>query len=149
MKYSFRQSLLVILSAALLFVACSKKNNGSEEDTGDPATALLYKTVQGKWEFDVPTSLGRKAKQATILKKTPAFLPQGFQQIPTLRRGGDAVNGFIEFLNDSTFVLSDQEMNVFTGAFTVKDGTTISLAGFGEISEIKFTQNVINFIISY
>ncbi len=149
MRYSFQQLFLATLSASLFFIACSKKGSGTEENPQDPAIAQLYKTIQGKWEFDVPTSLGRKEKQTSTSKRFSTFLLPVVDQSFVVKRGGDAVNGFIEFLSDSTFILSDEEMNVFTGRFTVKDGATISLAGFGEISEIKFTQNVINFIVSY
>jgi hypothetical protein len=144
----------IMIAVCFMQVSCSKKDQQPEQKP-DPIEVTdtakkLQKDVQGKWTFI----------NAAFPKTSSAFEGKTIITSPTLKsmaRLSAIANtsdvapktGFIEFLNDNTYIIYDAKGNYFTGKFEAKDGQTIDLSGFGTIKEIKFTEGKIDFKITY
>jgi hypothetical protein len=145
-----KRFLSIGIVCTLVVLSCSKKETAPGTDPDNPngqeVLDKLFNDIQGRWDFKAPAVLKRKA--ATTGRRAPRFLIKS-RFIETNVQKKQSSGGFIEFLNDSTYVIYDTEENSFTGKFEVKDGTTISLKDFGSIKNIKFSNDAISFIISY
>ncbi|MFT3750836.1 MAG: hypothetical protein QM768_21160 [Agriterribacter sp.] len=124
-KFQFRYFLCALLFTA--FFSC-KKDGGTITDPGE--TISLYKTIAGKWNIH---SLSGRIKDVHTANK--------------IQDTDDLTS--IEFLNDSTYIVVTGDLDVFTGSFKVTDSTSITLTGFGALSEIKIANEKINFKLFY
>lgn len=147
-----RKFYAIVIALSVILLSCSKKNDSTPDPNPDPAAVAaaakkLHADVQGKWTFGgmvLPLRVGVKATKGTWLNPN-----NGTSQTARSQDTGPIKTGFIEFLSDSTYIIYDSENNYFTGKFEAKDGTTISLANLGTLSGINFTQEKINFKLTY
>lgn len=126
MKNRLHIRYLLFFFTFSIFVSCKKDDKASPTPT--PTTAL-YNTVLGKWTVIRPS--GRIQHNIASKIQSPVELTS------------------IEFLNDSTYVVITGENDVTTGTFTVTDSTSITLTGFGSLSEIKVADGKMDFKLFY
>jgi hypothetical protein len=108
------------------------------------------KDVLGKWTFinaAFPKTSSAFEGKTTITNPTL----KSMARLSAIANVSDVApkTGFIEFINDNTYLIYDAKGNYFTDKFEAKDGQTIDLSGFGTIKEIKFTEGKIDFKITY
>lgn len=147
-----RKLYAIVVALSVILLSCSKKNDSAPDPEPDPtavaaAAKKLHADIQGKWTFGgvaVPLRVSPKGKTGTL------FHPNNNTNTTARsQETGPIKTGFIEFLSDSTYIIYDSEEHYFTGKFEAKDGTTISLANLGTLSGIAFTQEKINFKLTY
>lgn len=141
-----KRFLSIGIFCTLALLSCSKKETTPDPDDKKSVLDKLFNDIQGRWDFNAPAVLKRKA--AIAGRRTQRILIKS-RFIETNVQKKQSSQGFLEFTSDSTYVIYDTEGNFFSGKFEVKDGTTISLKNFGSIKNIKFSNNAISFMISY
>lgn len=114
-----------------------------EDPDDDPDEVLtVYEQMEGKWMIaELPAANLRKTNP------TSAPLPLWGKIKPSKnQRIKDDHQGFIEFLDDSTYILNDPkilgpEWNIYYGKVTVPSGSSkIELENYGEITNFDFDQ---------
>lgn len=137
----------------LLFTACSKNNDpkpdidDTEEPTNKGAAEQLKKDIIGKWTIEGSTFVVKSATAKTGLNASASKRMASAKIAAT--KNTTATTAFIEFLEDGTFIILDNNGNVSTGDYTAKDGQTIDLSGFGSIKDIKFDNSNISCVMHY
>lgn len=130
---------LLAVAATLVFFACSKdKDDDTTPEIPENGASALYVKALGKWTFG-----------DLVLQDRKAAIPKTRKGFAFAREAGDDNVGFIEFLSDSTYLLTDTQGHFFTGKFSAKDSTTISLGTYATLSGITFAQSGINFRLTY
>jgi hypothetical protein len=114
-----------------------------EEPDDDPAEVLtIYERIKGKWMIAELTA-------ANLRKTNPTSTPLplwGKIKPGKNQRIKDDHQGFIEFLDDSTYILNDPKIlgpegNIYYGKVTVPSGSSkIELENYGEITNFDFDQ---------
>lgn len=127
MKHKFHLSYFLYALLFTAFFSC-KKDDGTK--TNPDETISLYKTIAGKWNI---SSLSGRIKNVHTANK--------------IQDTDDLAS--IEFLSDSTYIIVTSDLDVFTGNFKVTDSASITLTGFGALSEIKIANEKINFKLLY
>jgi hypothetical protein len=133
------KSFYALAVAAVVCLAACSKDDSPKKDS--PAN-VLYSKVLGKWSFG---GVVIEARKKPVEKGSPLSrkLSSG------LAKEADMGAGFIEFLSDSSYFIYDAAGNVFSGQFSPKDSTSISLGAFGSISNISFAEKNIGFLLTY
>lgn len=146
----------ITVAASMMLASCSKKDAQPEpEKKPDPieianAAKKLENDVLGKWTFT--NAIFPKTSSVNGMKSPSAnHVSRSSSKLSAIANTSDVVprTGFIEFLNDNTYLIYDAKGNSFSGKFEAKDGQTINLAGFGTINDIRFVQGKIEFKITY
>lgn len=141
-----------LMALSVLIFSCSKKSPDEGGDKAADAKALEAKVI-GKWSFNnVSLSALSVVRSSTALKAKGLFAAPVNELLPGISEAAPQTpssTGFVEFLNGNTYIISDGEGSVFTGKFEATDGSSISLAGFGSISEIRFSGQKIDFKVNY
>lgn len=129
--YSFA---MLFLAAIMFFCSCKKDGDSSPTPTLDPdgePRTTLFEALQGKWNIN--NSTGRTAEQVTSGKI------QGEKKLVSL-----------EFLGDSTYIISLDNGEVYSGKIKINDSTTINLSQLGMITNIKFSgESSVSFNLSF
>jgi hypothetical protein len=141
-----------LVALSVLLFSCSKKGPDEEGNKAEDTKALEAKII-GKWSFNnVSLATLAVVRSSAALKGKGLFTAPSNQLLPSVSVTSlptPSNTGFIEFLSGNTYIIYDNFGAFFSGKFEVKDGSSISLAGFGSISEIRFNDQKINFKINY
>jgi len=103
----------------LLLLSCNAENDIPSEQNDSAKIEQLRKDILGKWVF-------------------------GSKNLRTTNN-----NSFIEFLKDTTFVVSLGSEKMYSDKFTIVNTSEISLENFGKVENILFKDDEINFGLSY
>lgn len=149
---NYIKSFTMLLMMAFV-ISCSKDN---PEIADDPANASeLREKILGKWTFD--NDIGFEVSGAYRGKafRTSARSENAARPLVSRSMGvrAEAVqsgaNGFVEFLDDNTYLLYDGYEGFFSGKFEAKDGQTLLLSELGTITDIRFAQEKIDFKVTF
>lgn len=130
MKMKVYSFAIFFLAATIFFASCKK--DGAPSPTPDPDTEpTLFDAIQGKWNIN--NSVGRTTKPVASSKIQ-----------------GEKVLVSLEFLGDSTYIISLDNGEIYSGKIKINDSTTINLSQLGIISNIKFSgESSLSFDLSF
>lgn len=136
MKLCLRPHYLVlVLSVALLF-SC-KKDDAPITIVVPEEKPTLFEQIQGKWIAEIEYD-GR------ISNPSPQELPSLSSKVQDMPRVSA-----IEFLSDSTYLLTFNHYRTYLNKFSIKDSSTLLFKEFGDVSNIKIVGDSISFTFSY
>jgi hypothetical protein len=148
---------LFLLAGMTLLFSCSKNDDDpvTPPDTTKEEAQKLQKDVQGKWLFNTDIELGRKAISSEGRKSQRSLMGRALpQQVETNGTAGTTgvtgdVPGFIEFTSDSSYIIYDENQQVYTGKFEAKSGDSIVLSGIGYLTGITINNGKMDFKLFY
>ena len=141
---------LFLLAGMTLLFSCSKNDDNATDPTQE-AAAKLQKDIQGKWLFSTDIVIGRKAIRAVNYTNRSMFGRPTHEEVTVNSVNGttSSMPGFIEFNSDSTYIIFDENGQVYTGKFESKTGDSIVLSGIGSLSGISISGSTLNFKLFY
>lgn len=122
MKRKLYYSVVWIFSALIFLGACKKDNTPTPDPTPDPEpTMSLFESIQGKWNIN-------NASGRIVASKLLSGKVQDQRTLVSL-----------EFLSDSTYIITFGYGEIYSGKIKMNDSTTINLGELGIVNNIQFS----------
>ncbi len=114
-------SFTALLFSLLMTVSCTKDYAPEPTPTPDPdPQPTLFESIQGKWNINAPASRISAPKTSGKIQEEKTLVS-------------------LEFLSDSTYIVTLNNGEMYSGKIEINDSTTINLYQLGIITDIKFT----------
>ena len=133
MNIRFKNRYFVLLLCLTTFFSCKKDDTATPTPPEEKPT--LFSQVQGKWNAEVEIA---RISNPSLRQLKPSLKVQDIPRVTS-----------VEFFSDSTYILVFNYYSAYRDKFSAEDSSTISFAGFGNLSNIKVTGDSISFNCSY